>query len=408
VERQVEEVLYDKAGGVLELSDCCGKRHVFRYDLIGNRMDYDFYDEEGPTGPSEPKWTVDYQVDELNRPVEITRTEMDAGMPVTQTIRNHYDRAGNLKRVDYPNGCYASLEYDPLDRLILLENRNAGGGLLSSFSYTYDDASRRERITRHDGQYTTFGYNNVGWLKRESRCHDSGTPDQEEDDILLWQDQFEYDLVGNRVMKTHTDGQGQVTITHYEHNAGHQLVRQWTEGTSVPTSLWTNVVGEASDAKSGLKSVSIVNGTTEMISSTRFLDRTRPGQISLVAEDHIGNVTYKSFYVSFDMEADVRYGYDANSNLISRSENGETTGFQWDHENRLTKIIHSDGLETSYEYCKGCSLGRLAKMTRKDASTVEWTWDGPTMIEETGTPEGDTATFGGLTVKRAHLRTVSG
>ena len=51
-------------------------------------------------------------------------------------------------------------------------------------------------------------------------------------------------------------------------------------------------------------------------------------------------------------------------------------------------------------YSEGCSLGRLSKMTRKDGSIVEWTWDALSMVEETDTREGDAAYFGGLAVER--------
>ena len=87
--------------------------------------------------------------------------------------------------------------------------------------------------------------------------------------------------------------------------------------------------------------------------------------------------------------------------LIERlsSEDGPTL-YQWDHKNRLTKVTHPDGQETLYDYCPACPLGKLSKMTRKDGSTVEWTWDGLSMVEEADTREGESAYFSGLAVQR--------
>jgi len=92
--------------------------------------------------------------------------------------------------------------------------------------------------------------------------------------------------------------------------------------------------------------------------------------------------------------------YDENGNLSSKLEPNSTTFYQWDHKNRLTKVNHPDGQETLYEYCPACPLGKLATMTRKDGSSVEWTWDGLSIIEQEDTREGDASYFAGVAVKR--------
>ena len=56
--------------------------------------------------------------------------------------------------------------------------------------------------------------------------------------------------------------------------------------------------------------------------------------------------------------------------------------YEWDHENRLTRAIHPDGTQTTFTYCKGCSLGLLAEKTRPDGTTVQWVWDGMGMVKE--------------------------
>jgi len=82
------------------------------------------------------------------------------------------------------------------------------------------------------------------------------------------------------------------------------------------------------------------------------------------------------------------------------SEEGPTV-YQWDHRNRLTKVIHPDGSETAYEYCPACPLGKVSKMTRTDGSTVEWVWDGISFLREVDSQHVlPTEYFAGVGVKR--------
>jgi len=123
--------------------------------------------------------------------------------------------------------------------------------------------------------------------------------------------------------------------------------------------------------------------------------------VQVIATDHVANHAIIPLMVTTGLSDFVSYRYDENGNLIERlsSEDGPTF-YEWDHKNRLTKVTHPDGQETLYEYCPACPLGKLSKMTRKDGSTVEWTWDGLSMVEEADTREGDSAYFSGLALQR--------
>ena len=77
-------------------------------------------------------------------------------------------------------------------------------------------------------------------------------------------------------------------------------------------------------------------------------------------------------------------GIDANGNLATKSGANGTISSEWDNENRLTRVVYpgTPAQETRYEYCRPCSLGLLAKKTRRDGTTVEWVWDGADVVEE--------------------------
>jgi len=225
----------------------------------------------------------------------------------------------------------------------------------------------------------------------------------EGDDILLWQDEYAYDLAGNRTQKAHTESLGngdlEFTLRHYKYNQANQLILEWKEEGTLTTGT---VAGEVWDEESGLAKLTL-NGVTPSIWGDYFYGEAPPsnGTVFLLAEDHVKNQTLIAVNVSTGLSDFVGYSYDENGNLVERlSEEGPTV-YEWDHRNRLTKVIHPDGSETAYEYCAACPLGKLAKMTRKDGSTVEWAWDGISFLREVDSDDAlPTEYFGSLSVKR--------
>jgi len=146
-----------------------------------------------------------------------------------------------------------------------------------------------------------------------------------------------------------------------------------------------------------------LNGMTPQMWGSYFYGTVQPsnGTIFLLAEDHVKNQTLMSVNVNANFTDFVSYSYDENGNLVERlSEEGPTV-YQWDHRNRLTKVIHPDASETAYEYCAACPLGKLSKMTRTDGSAVEWAWDGISFLREEDSQDAlPMEYFGGLAVKR--------
>jgi len=341
---------------------------------------------------------VDYTLDDLDRVIAMTRTQGTD----TKEVRYAYSKAGDLVGVRYPNGAQVHYEHDSLGRVTYLENTGPLGGVLSSFRYSYDDASRRTKIEREDGTYTTYGYNRAGWLIRETRMDSMGT-EPEGDDELIWQDEYSYDVAGNRTQKAHTERLGngdlELNIRRYKYNQANQLILEWKEEGTVTTAT---VAGEVWDEESGLAKLTL-NGVTPSMWGDYFYGEAVPnnGRVFVLAEDHVKNQTLIGVNVSTGLSDFVGYSYDENGNLVERlSEEGPTV-YQWDHRNRLTKVIHPDGQETSYEYCPACPLGKLAKMTRSDSSTVEWVWDGISFLREEDSQDAlPMEYFAGLAVKR--------
>jgi len=402
VTRDVETVAYYRDGSVKEVSDCCGRVHKYTYLKDGTVNTHTFSRD----GDATTEWTQNHAYDELGRPVQMKRIFGDGEEPAEeQVVRTWYNLSGTIAELEYPNGSVSVFEYDDLDRVTLMVNYAPDGmTVLSSFEYEYDLASRRTRITREDGTYTKFDYNHAGWLTLEARYDDSGTPQDENDDELIWQDELSYDLVGNRTEKRHTEaietGGFDITVQCYKYNQGNQLVLEWKEQGDL--GLGT-VIGKVGDKHSGLKSIT-VSGTPATTWGEDFYGEGSPsstGHVVVIAEDNVGNQTIVPVKVDTSLSDFVFYSYDENGNLSTRMSSDGPIKYEWDTRNRLTKVIHPDGQETSYSYCEACPLGKLAKMTRKDGSTVEWAWDGISLIEENDSRDAlPTEVLGSLAVKK--------
>ncbi|MET9862734.1 putative T7SS-secreted protein [Streptomyces smyrnaeus] len=84
----------------------------------------------------------------------------------------------------------------------------------------------------------------------------------------------------------------------------------------------------------------------------------------------------------------LRYEHDAAGRVVSRqkknlSRRPDTWHYEWDAEDRLTRVTTPDGTEWRYAYDP---LGR--RISKESASErVDFTWDGPTLIEQTTTGE---------------------
>jgi RHS repeat-associated protein len=123
-----------------------------------------------------------------------------------------YDNIGNRETTTYPNNTQANYVYDPLNRLIYLENRDlALNSVISSYTYDLGPAGNRLAVTEHSGRRVEYAYDDLYRLVRESIYDDGVTL---ADDIS-----YTYDAVGNRLTKTDYNG----TIN-YSYDANDRLL----------------------------------------------------------------------------------------------------------------------------------------------------------------------------------------
>jgi RHS repeat-associated protein len=110
----------------------------------GERIDYD-YDEVGnQTTITTTFGTVTYNYDDSNRLSSLT-------LPNTQVVNYQYYpqghiSAGNLQRIDNPNGTVSTYTYDTRNRILNLYNGRPGG-VISQYTYTLDGVGNRATIS---------------------------------------------------------------------------------------------------------------------------------------------------------------------------------------------------------------------------------------------------------------------
>ncbi|MGE0452525.1 MAG: RHS repeat-associated core domain-containing protein [Vicinamibacteria bacterium] len=104
------------------------------------------------------------------------------------------------------------------------------------------------------------------------------------------------------------------------------------------------------------------------------------------AKDGTGNTRTSDFQLDVPAST-ASYAYDANGNLISRTENGTQTTYEWDVENRLKRVLVGGAEVARFAYDP---LGRRIEKTTP-AGTWRYAYDGIDIVRETA--PGGTTTY---------------
>ncbi len=181
---------YDDRDRLLEKSDPTGYKLGYTYDLQGNRT--------GLTATVGAEvYTTSYGYDTLNRLATVT----DSQGGVTSL---GYDPNGNRESLAFPNSVTTSYTYDPLNRLTDLSTSTNVGEVLQSYAYTLGSAGNRTRIDEHDDTSRHYTYDLLYRLTQD-RVTDPA-------DAQVYQRDFIYDPVGNRLEQAVDEGGGTSTV----------------------------------------------------------------------------------------------------------------------------------------------------------------------------------------------------
>ncbi|MEU9995483.1 putative T7SS-secreted protein [Streptomyces sp. NPDC050848] len=415
----VESWTYDGEGNCLTHTDAVGATTHYEYtdfDLLTSRTDpngvrYDFAHDTNlrltrVTNPQGLTW--EYAYDGAGRLV--AETDFDdrtlrytydaAGRPTSrtnalaQTISFEHNDLGQVVRKDAA-GAVTTYEYDVFDELAaatgpdatLTRLRDRYGRLKSetvngrTLSFTHDAVGRRVGRTTPGGSTSTWSYDAAG---RRTELTSSGR-----------RLTFGRDTTGREVTRTVSDF---VTLT----SSFDELGRLTTQDVrSRESHLQHRTYAYRPDGN--------LIGVTDALSGSRRFDVDAAGRVTAVhasgwteryAYDEAGNQTdasWPSTHPSHESTGrrtytgtrlthagTVRYEHDAQGRTVLRqktrlSRKPDTWRYAWDAEDRLTSVTTPDGTVWRYAYDP---LGRrISKQSPRE--TVRFTWDGPTLCEQT-------------------------
>jgi RHS repeat-associated protein len=226
-----------------------------------------------------------------------------------------------------------SKQYDKLNRLLSIASTPSGTGILPvSFSYQYNDANQRYRITLQDGSFWFYEYDNLGQLRSGKKFWSDGTP------VPGQQFEYAHDDIGNRTQtKAGGDQNGAgLRSASYSANSLNQYTSRGVPGAVdilgiAPASASVTVNSSPADYRRGeyfQELVTVANGANPV---WQAINVTTSGGGSAS-----GNVFVPRTPEDFDDPAtpSVNEGYDLDGNQLRDGR----WNYTWDGENRLVKL----------------------------------------------------------------------
>ena len=289
-----------------------------------------------------------YTYDSLNRLISLSS-------PDGKVTSFTYDALSRRTKLSYPNGVITSYSYDSLSRLTGLLTQNSQLLTHNSFTYAYDNSSRRIRVdTLNDSIY--YSYDKVSQLIQESSPGYSIA--------------YTYDQTGNRLTQLE-DG----STTAYTYNNLNQLTQ--SQGTLQKLILVKGTV-------SGTGTLTVkVNSITANVTGSSWMANNIPinsGLNTIAAEvtDSFLNLVTNQISVTYNPTTPaITYTYDKNGNLIQQAQGTQITQYSYDFENRL-KAYTSPAQTASYAY--NGQGKRISKTV--NSATTKYYYDGDELIAE--------------------------
>ncbi|HEX7155000.1 MAG TPA: PKD domain-containing protein [Thermoanaerobaculia bacterium] len=338
----------DAQGRITRITDPAGKAFVYTYDGNGDLV---------TVTDRESKSTQYTYVAHL-----LTKITDARGI---EPQRNEYDAAGRLIKQTDGTGQAITFDTDVTGRTQTVTDRNGKKTI-----FEYDEFGNTLKKTDAIGAVTSYTYDAVGNMTSET--------DPEGRTLNFTFDPFgnkltETDELGNKVAYTYGSRRNVLTFTDARNN--------------VTTSTYDSSgnVLTTRDAANNL--------TTFTYSGGRMATRTAGGTTTTYGYDASGNVNS----ISDTTGSATGYTFDANNNPLTRVQtfNGQsiTTRFEYDGQNRITKITWPDGAVETMQYDAAGNIiqardrrgyeariaydnaNRKTRIDHPDGTNEQWTYD---------------------------------
>lgn len=370
--RLVEKYEYDSVGRIKKFYDSANRLTEYGYDDANRTNTVTNAELETTTTKYNQRFQTIEVKDALN---QIYNFSYDAlGRQLTQTraagvMSYEYDAVGNrTKRTDY-SGRVTNYEYDDLNRLkkILYGGQSAPNNPPNEqATYNYDDISRltsavneagtisfaydnRNRLTSTTdvfGHLIEYGYDaasNRTQLKLDSNIHTNYIYD-DADRLTTLTDEanqnftFGYDIADKLISKTLPN----VVNTTYEYDGMSRLKRLKDVSSTATLFDRQYTYNSASQISQIIEPTQTRNFGYDNVN--RLISMNNGTANESYAFDDVGNRTSSHRSASYGYQpfnkitstANSTINYDANGNMVTKSEGSNFWRFTWDYENRMT------------------------------------------------------------------------
>lgn len=351
---------YDAVGRLISETDPLGRETGYSYDKVhnltkkitanGHEIRYSYDALNRLTGRTTPEQMYVFEYDSLSRLTAASNASSllnfsyDSagqllGTLTTQdsrptTVSYSYDAAGRRMTRTDPTGV-TRYGYDKAGRLTSITDRAQ-----NNFSIMYDKAGRRTSLTCPGGLERTYRYDSanrlIGLINKVNG-------------VQVAPFSYEYDRAGNRMKLTDAYG---------EHSATYDAVYRLL---SLTNSVITNPQGEV---------ISLNESFSYDLTGNRLTQTKPDGSIVAYSHNELNQMTAGTNGLSLS--------YDANGNVVSKTEDDITWTYTWNSENQLTQAASSDGQYSVFEYD---TLGRKISEA-SNGITTSWVYDGYDILLE--------------------------
>lgn len=362
---------YDAYGNLTSATNALGHTTTYTYteqnnldvltDALGHAIDYD-YDARGNmtsityADGSVESWTYDAVGNAeawTNRRGKTVRSEYDAAGRVTArhyedgtSMRFAYDARGNMLTAEDSTGI-TRYAYDEKDRVIRIEQSNG-----HTLAYTYDERGQRASMTDDRGNVTRYAYNAMGLLERVTDgdglllvayAYDRGGRLTHEERGNGTATDYAYTLAGQVETVTTRDASGEVTqFCSYTYNeVGLRTSMSTQDGT------WTyayDKIGQLTHAVFAPAPGSAMEAQEFAYEYDAAGNRTRSVVNGVETRYEVNNLNQTL------AAGDAAYAFDADGNMISKTDASGVTVYTWNDDNQLVGVRTSTGDVYAYAY----------------------------------------------------------
>jgi RHS repeat-associated protein len=359
---------YDALSRMTSLVDAINQRYRFNYDALGRL-------KKMHRGPDVMSFTYD--------PVGNRKTRTDYNAAVTDY---HYDALNRLKTISYPDTTTVSYTYDKLSRLQTATNESG------TVNFDYNKMNRVTTVTDVFGQVVDYHYDASGNRTRLS-LNAAVVANYRYDvvdrltkilDAAGAAFTFDYDVTNKLTQKKAPNG----VKTTYQYDGLNRLTRLLDAkgvNTIADRQYQYNTASQITQIAEPALTKNYDYDVVDRLTSAIYSNPLAPNEN--YAYDGVGNRTNSQLSASYNYQrfnrltntATASYLYDANGNLISKTDSTSTTQYAWDFENRLKQVTLPNGATVSYKYD---ALGRRIQRSPSLGVATNFIYDGQDVVKD--------------------------